>query len=689
MPKGKRKRAAASDGSMAVADQPDRGRRPCTGGNARPGRKIGLPVVSGSPPPLRESKTSRWRAVSLVLVHLAMIAHFTHWWYAGETLTPIEPSESMYTFRDGAINAGIIFFGLAIAATFVVGRFFCGWGCHLIAYQDLTYWLLKKLGIRPKSFRSRFLMFIPFAAAFYMFGIPIINRYWTAHSHGGNVPPFELHLSTTGFWDTFAGPVVAILTVLFCGVALIYFVGAKGFCTYACPYGAFFGVADRFARGRIRVTDACEGCGHCTATCTSNVNVAEEVARFGMVVDPGCMKCMDCVSVCPNDALYFGFGPVVKGASRKRFDLSLPEEFAALVIFAVFFLAFRGIYGGRIPFLFSLAIAGIGTFVILKGTQLLHKRTVLLQKIRLKANGRLRPVGWAFAGALLVLSALTAHSAFWQYHDYRGGRYFARSPAAPLGWQYDPGHFDRVPDDQMDAVRRGLRHLTICDTWGILDAADNHRQIAWMALHAGDRDRAISHVERLVDSDPSNPMAWINLASLHTACQDTKAAQDTFKEALSLEKAEREQLERKIGTTDHPLSSIVWLQWAMFLEFQHKLEKAADAYRNAVAFDSRSSDSHASLGRFEMERGNTGEARRLLIRAVGLDPNNPTPSRFLMACGKLDGQDFEAAAADYAAAIDEHGNVFQFQRHRAYALAQLSRFDDSLAVYRAALADRP
>ena len=149
MPKGKRKRAAASDGSMAVADQADRGRRPCTGRNARPGRKIGLPVVSGSPPPLRESKTSRWRAVSLVLVHLAMIAHFTHWWYAGETLTPLEPSESMYTFRDGAINAGIIFFGLAIAATFVVGRFFCGWGCHLIAYQDLTYWLLKKLRIRP------------------------------------------------------------------------------------------------------------------------------------------------------------------------------------------------------------------------------------------------------------------------------------------------------------------------------------------------------------------------------------------------------------------------------------------------------------------------------------------------------------------------------------------------------------
>src|SRR6185503_18805376 len=64
---------------------------------------------------------------------------------------------------------------------------------------------------------------------------------------------------------------------------------------------------DKLATGRILVTDACEGCGHCTAVCTSNVRVHEEVAKFGMVVDPGCMKCMDCVSVCPNDALYFGF----------------------------------------------------------------------------------------------------------------------------------------------------------------------------------------------------------------------------------------------------------------------------------------------------------------------------------------------------------------------------------------------
>ncbi len=90
------------------------------------------------------------------------------------------------------------------------------------------------------------------------------------------------------------------LTFLVCGFAAVYFLGAKGFCTYACPYGAVFAAADRVAPMRIRVTDACEGCGHCTAVCTSNVLVHQEVRDYGMVVDSGCMKCRDCVSGLPQ-----------------------------------------------------------------------------------------------------------------------------------------------------------------------------------------------------------------------------------------------------------------------------------------------------------------------------------------------------------------------------------------------------
>src|SRR2546421_11977954 len=124
----------------------------------------------------------------------------------------------------------------------------------------------------------------------------------------------------------------------------VYFLGSKGFCTYACPYGGVFILADKLAPGKIRVTDDCNQCGACTATCMANVQVHAEVAKYGMVVDPGCMKHMDCISVCPNDALYFGFGkPTVavpkSNEIKKNYSLNWPEEALAAVVFLASFLA--------------------------------------------------------------------------------------------------------------------------------------------------------------------------------------------------------------------------------------------------------------------------------------------------------------------------------------------------------------
>ena len=75
-------------------------------------------------------------AGALIVLTLLMVAHFVQWRIMGQTISPIEPSESMQTLQRGAINAGFIFFTLAILATLVFGRFVCGWGCHILALQD-------------------------------------------------------------------------------------------------------------------------------------------------------------------------------------------------------------------------------------------------------------------------------------------------------------------------------------------------------------------------------------------------------------------------------------------------------------------------------------------------------------------------------------------------------------------------
>ncbi len=175
-------RAGAGSGACAgagAAGNRARAGRPASGGGLL---QIDLtdpdlPVTGrGALSAVRKSTRGTWRAAVLVLVHVLCVAHIAHYMLAGWSLSPVEPSESMYTLELGWVNAGFIFFTLAILSTLVFGRFFCGWGCHLVAMQDLCAWFMKKLGIRPRPFRSRLLLLVPVALGFYMFLWPTLRR---------------------------------------------------------------------------------------------------------------------------------------------------------------------------------------------------------------------------------------------------------------------------------------------------------------------------------------------------------------------------------------------------------------------------------------------------------------------------------------------------------------------------------
>lgn len=401
-------------------------------GNSTAPRDVSLNVLSEKKANRAKphSRMGRFRAGVLVLVHLLILAHIVQWVVTGSTVSPVEPSESMGTLELGEINAGFIFFLVAILATLVFGRYFCGWGCHIVALQDACTWMMNKSGVRPKPFRSRLLVWAPLIFGLYMFVWPVFKRaalFPALQGIGIEVPiwlgpvaefhGFENGIIVEDFWATFPPWYVAVPFFLVVGFGAVYFLGSKGFCTYGCPYGGIFGAVDRVSPGRIIVDhDACEQCGHCTAVCTSNVRVAEEVHDFGMVMDPGCMKCMDCVSACPNDALKFGFTTPAKwrqpvddeakarrariAKNPKRFDLTWPEEIALAVIFVFMFLAFRGMLN-MIPMLMAAGMAGIGTFAAWKLWALVSKQNVRLQNLVLKSKGRLRASGMA-AGAIAL-----------------------------------------------------------------------------------------------------------------------------------------------------------------------------------------------------------------------------------------------------------------------------------------------
>ena len=444
---------------------------------------------------IRKSKTSRWRAAALITLNLFMIAHIIQWRIMGKTVSPIEPSETMQTLQGGFVNAGFIFFSLAILATLIFGRFVCGWGCHILALQDLCGWFLKKIGLHPKPFRSRLLVYIPLIAALYMFVWPTAYRLFHNPAHAPLIPKFTNHLVTSNFWQTFPPIAVAIPFLFVCGFMTVYFLGQKGFCTYACPYGGFFGLADKFSPGKIRVTPACNQCGHCTATCTSNVLVHAEVKQYGMVVDPGCMKCMDCVSVCPNDALYFGFGkPTIlvpkSDAIRKNYSLTWPEEIIGALVFLGSFLAVRGVYA-FIPFLMALGWAAVTTFLTVKMWRLFRARELSFYRFNLKSSGRIKKAGWAFAAFACAWIGLNAHTGWVRYHEFLGNRAFGKIqlPDELALAQVNPERW-LSPADR-DNVLAGKRHFLAASRLGLFVNSEALPKLAWFEYLLGDPEQSV------------------------------------------------------------------------------------------------------------------------------------------------------------------------------------------------------
>lgn len=467
-------------------------------------RSIELPVLSNTEPQkegIRKSNASWWRALALITLNLLMIAHIIQWLIMGSTISPIEPSESMYTLQRGTINAGFIFFTLAILATLIFGRFVCGWGCHILALQDFCAWLLKKIGLKPKPFRSRLLVFIPLVVALYMFVLPTVFRYFAAPKNEPLIPEFTNHIVTTEFWATFPPIAVAIPFLFICGFMTVYFLGSKGYCTYACPYGGFFSLADKVSPGRIRVNDNCHSCGHCTAVCTSNVLVHAEVKQYGMVVDQGCMKCMDCVSVCPNDALYFGFGKpavTVKKTIKKNYSLTWTEEIFGVVIFALSYFAVWDVYQ-LIPMLMALGIAIVTTFLALRIFRMITAKDLSFYRFNLKSSGTITKAGFGFLALSVLWIGLNAHSGWIRYNESFGSRAYEslRIPDELALARTNPVRWLNANDNEN--IVNGKKYLRRAIDTGLFTNSEALPKLAWLEYLSGNSEEAVELLGKAAD----------------------------------------------------------------------------------------------------------------------------------------------------------------------------------------------
>lgn len=453
----------------------------------------------------------RRRAIVLVLVHVVIAIHIATWLIIGETLAPLELNEAMFTLELGMVTVGFIFMGLIIISTLLFGRFFCSWGCHVLALQDLTSWGLGKIGLHPKPVRSRLLLLGPLAVMAAMFIWPQIERI----AQGRPFP--ELHITedpdgfgsliTADFLRNLPGPGITLLTFLVAGGIIVYLLGSRSFCRYVCPYGAIFAISDRIAPSRIRLDRGgdCGSCAACTAACSSDIRVHEEVKRYGAVVSPSCLKDLDCVAACPTGELKWGwakpsgFKSWTSASRHKRYDFTWPEEIAALLVGVAGFFAFRSLYG-EIPLLAAAALGILSGWAFVLMVHLLRKRDVRLIPFQLKRAAKLRLPGIAAGVLAAAFLVFMVHSGIVRLHEARGH-----------------GLWKQVQSKDPHSVEAGyllMRELGWIHEWGLWTPPYVNDRLARTAILLNRPQWAIEPLERLSQQWPGNEQVAAQLAAV-------------------------------------------------------------------------------------------------------------------------------------------------------------------------------
>jgi polyferredoxin len=219
-----------------------------------------------------------------------------------------------------------------IAATLVLGRFWCGWLCPLGTFLDLRPRRSGGAEFSRPWWRSAkyFLLFTVFFAALWGNLTLLVLDPLTlfVRSVGTLVLPALTWLVTQAeiilYRVAFLRGVVDALDAALRGLLLSYdqpyyggavllavAVGAvfalnllvrRAWCRYLCPLGGMLGLLSKAAWLKRQVSEACVSCGACAKACP----MGTVDAGRGYASDSGeCTLCLDCAAVCPKEAISF------------------------------------------------------------------------------------------------------------------------------------------------------------------------------------------------------------------------------------------------------------------------------------------------------------------------------------------------------------------------------------------------
>lgn len=178
----------------------------------------------------------------------------------------------------------LIWLGALIVATFLFGRIWCGWLCHLGGIQDFLYRSPKlKILTSAKSQKylriTRYIVFIAWILQLILMQRNLYCQY----------DPFK---SLFNMIFTNSTSIVLLLALLISSV-LIY----RPFCRTLCPVGVILGwIAYLPGARKMSIQSGCANCGACAKGC--EMHAIDKVKDQMKIDSENCIACGECSTTC-------------------------------------------------------------------------------------------------------------------------------------------------------------------------------------------------------------------------------------------------------------------------------------------------------------------------------------------------------------------------------------------------------
>ena len=186
------------------------------------------------------------------------------------------------------------FLGL-IPITYIFGRVWCGWVCHIGALQEFLF-----LGSKFQALKSELANKIMKFLQYLLLVILLSQLFITKTNLWCRIDPF---LSAYNLFSaTTTG--LALLALMLLSSIFIF----RPFCRAACPIGLILGWICKIPRASIlEETSDCIVCSICSETCQLQaIKRKKEEESFSLSFDnKECNVCGDCMSSCDKNAVHF------------------------------------------------------------------------------------------------------------------------------------------------------------------------------------------------------------------------------------------------------------------------------------------------------------------------------------------------------------------------------------------------